>query len=493
MSVILYARVSTTRQADRELSNPAQLRLCREHAVDRGLLVAGEFSDVASGTSLKGRSGLVAALRLAKRDTTIDGLVVHKVDRLARSMFTHLTLKADLRRAGVRIHSVIEPLEPSPMGEFIEHVMAAQAEFYSANLGAEVKRGLEERLRRGQWASAAPVGYLIERGQLVFDPARAHFMRDAFNLWATGEYTAARLADEIHRRGLVGPHGKKIKSAMFCRLLKNPLYCGRMVVKGQQYLGIHQPIVPSATFDRCQEVFRLKVGSRRPRRHLRFLLQGKLRCAWCGSNLVGEFHQKPSGKTYRYYRCHQACCRFSVRAHQVEDAVCRRLRDLQLPARLLPWLRRNLVAAKRHRSQELIERVRHLRGERRRLEEVLKTSATSFITGRVAEDVFWHDRQATKQAIRVTEWLLANPEAEEVDQRGAVALLRQLEALDATLDKGDVVAKSGALGSLIERIELTGPTPALTFTSDLQQLVLDRTASVHVTDGPLPLLTISAN
>ena len=190
MSYLLYARVSDPSQAEREFSLPAQLRLCRRYVEERGGQIADTYQDVSSGRSLKHRPGLLAAIAHARRDSTIEGIVVHKIDRAARNTLTYLTLKAQLRTYGVRIYSVVESFDPSPMGEFIEHIMAAQAEFYSANLAGEVHKGIEERLRRGLWNGMAPIGYLSEKKRLRPDPARAHFIRRAFELWATGNHTS---------------------------------------------------------------------------------------------------------------------------------------------------------------------------------------------------------------------------------------------------------------------------------------------------------------
>ena len=43
--------------------------------------------------------------RLSK-DRSIDCLVVHKLDRLARNLEDHAAVRAALRKAGVQLHSV---------------------------------------------------------------------------------------------------------------------------------------------------------------------------------------------------------------------------------------------------------------------------------------------------------------------------------------------------------------------------------------------------
>jgi len=57
VSVILYARVSTGEQAERDMSIPGQLRALRKLAADRGWVMAAEFQDLGTGCGLKERAG----------------------------------------------------------------------------------------------------------------------------------------------------------------------------------------------------------------------------------------------------------------------------------------------------------------------------------------------------------------------------------------------------------------------------------------------------
>ena len=146
------------------------------------------------------------------------------------------------------------------MGDFMEHIMAAQAEFFSANLAAEVKKGLDARLRRGQWTGLPPIGYRLEQGRVVIDPARAPHIRHAFERWSTGTLTSIELSNELWQAGLVSIHNKQVAPNLLCRVLQNPFYIGQMVAAGVKYPGIHVPLITAELFERCQAVFRKKHG-----------------------------------------------------------------------------------------------------------------------------------------------------------------------------------------------------------------------------------------
>jgi len=329
MSAILYARVSTGNQAEKNLSIPAQLRACRQLAKVEGWPIAGEYQDTSSGRSFHDRAGLTAAIRQAARYTDVKVLIVHRLDRLARNLYDHMVIKGKLRQHGVNVVSVVENVEPSPIGELIEHIMAAQAEFYSANLSFEVKKGLEERLRRGQWNGPPPIGYLVRNGRIVLDQTRAPLLRLGFEKWATGTVNSRALAYEFYETGLVGRTGKKIRPSGWCRILHNRFYIGQMVVNGKATQGIHPPMITEELFNRCQDVFQAKQSGGRTRQKLHFLLARKVTCPRCGLFLVGEEHRKKN-KTYRYYRCHEQSCRFMAQADPIENAIVEQLKAMAL-------------------------------------------------------------------------------------------------------------------------------------------------------------------
>ena len=143
-------------------------------------------------------------------DGDIDAVVVHKIDRLARNMEDHVAIRALLRRRGVTLVSVTENLEETASGRLVEGIHALMAEFYSANLASEIKKGMAQKAKMGGWPHSAPLGYTNVRetiggrqvAHIVCDPERAPHITSAFALYATGEWTIERLVQELDHRGL---------------------------------------------------------------------------------------------------------------------------------------------------------------------------------------------------------------------------------------------------------------------------------------------------
>ena len=159
MKAVIYLRVSTKEQAEEGYSIPAQAGACRRFIADRGWELADEYVDRGESARTADRPQLQAMLARLAEDPGIEALVVHKLDRLARNLEDHAAVRAALREAGVQLHSVTESLEDSASGKLVEGILASIAEFYSANLGQEIRKGMDQKAAQGGWPVRAPFGY----------------------------------------------------------------------------------------------------------------------------------------------------------------------------------------------------------------------------------------------------------------------------------------------------------------------------------------------
>src|SRR5207302_2271328 len=104
------------------------------------------------------RPMLKRLLARCRQQPKVDVVLVHKVDRLARDVYGHATIKALLKQHGIRLASVVENVDDTITGQLVENIMASIAEFYSANLGEEVKKGMRVMIQRGEWPHQPPRG-----------------------------------------------------------------------------------------------------------------------------------------------------------------------------------------------------------------------------------------------------------------------------------------------------------------------------------------------
>jgi site-specific DNA recombinase len=301
MDAVIYLRVSTKEQAAKDetgegYSIPAQREACLRHIAERGWNLAGEFTDAGESARTADRPMLKELLRRVA-EGGVGAVVVHKIDRLARSMEDHVAIRAAFRRAGVQLVSVTENIEETASGRLVEGIHALMAEFYSANLAGEIRKGMTQKAKMGGWPTKAPIGYLNVReksagkeiAKVILDPERALLVREAFRLYATGEYSLPELQATMHAKGLTSPFARRpgapVSVSKLAELLANPFYIGVVQWGGVRYQGQHKALIPKSLFDRVQDTLRARdVAGVRQRRHEHYL-KGLLFCGECGRRL----------------------------------------------------------------------------------------------------------------------------------------------------------------------------------------------------------------
>ena len=107
MKVVLYARVSSEKQAEKDLSIPAQLKALRKYAIKRGWDVVREFIDEAESARTANRPAFQEMITLAKqKESTFESILVWKLSRFARNREDAVLYKALLRKKGIQVISI---------------------------------------------------------------------------------------------------------------------------------------------------------------------------------------------------------------------------------------------------------------------------------------------------------------------------------------------------------------------------------------------------
>jgi site-specific DNA recombinase len=338
MNCVLYARVSTDKQADKELSIPAQLQAMRDYARKHEWKITEEFVEPGASAKTTDRPVLQRLLlRVREVDPKINVVLVHKIDRLARNVYDHAAIRALLTANEVRLASVVENVDDSVSGQLVENIMASLAQFYSANLAEEVKKGMRQKVLKGGWPHKPPRGYVVARdattkeGRIEIHPRQGPLMRRAFELYATGIYSMRSLADRLAKEGLVASNGRAIPQAHIRIFLTNPFYVGRLRWQELDLPGKQPALVQRELFDRVQTMIRTRFRNQGVKGSIGgFPLRGIAICASCRGRMTAERH-----KRWGYYRCSRQSfqkdlCRAKFcnaeRAHVGVEDLCRRIR-----------------------------------------------------------------------------------------------------------------------------------------------------------------------
>ena len=135
--------------------------------------------------------------------------------------------------------------DPTPQGKFMLSIAFGQSKYYVDNLSENVKRGLRQKLRNGNWPAWAPLGYKNDKvsKKILIDKEKSLFIKKTFETYATGNYTLKEIRKIINNIGLVGKRNKLLSISNYQYLLTNPFYYGIMQYSGEQYEGKHEPII----------------------------------------------------------------------------------------------------------------------------------------------------------------------------------------------------------------------------------------------------------
>jgi site-specific DNA recombinase len=216
---------------------------------------------------------------------------------------------------GIRLASAAENIDETPAGRLMHGMLATFAEYYSNNLATEVRKGLRRKHENGGTPFRPPLGYKSKRTLIgnqdirtvIVDKERAPFVQEAFDLYATGDWTTKTLAAHLERRGLRSREtprvaSRPVRAKTIQEVLRNPYYMGVVVYCGRRSTGRHKPLVDPDTFDRVQALLSARsVAGDRPHKHQHYL-RGSLYCAACGGRLLYSKHRGNGGE-YEYFCC----------------------------------------------------------------------------------------------------------------------------------------------------------------------------------------------
>lgn len=315
-----YVRVSTEKQD--EYSLDSQLKLIREYAKARDIIVPDEFvfvEDGVSGRSVKGRRAFQDMIALAKdKEHPFDIILVWKYSRFARNQEESILYKSMLARSGVDVISISETLDDSPFASLIERIIEWMDEFYSIRLSGEVKRGMMEKVSRGEVVSAPPIGYDTD-GKKYYPNASAQYVKEIFKSYLAGQGMAT-IARDLNSRGIKNRRGKNFDNRLIKYILSNPAYIGKIrwskdgkndyrygVQNDNAILidGNYEPLIDMATWEAVQDKLARTIRALPYTRHdqpVEWMLKGLMRCSSCGSTLVYTALKSPSVQCHKYAR-----------------------------------------------------------------------------------------------------------------------------------------------------------------------------------------------
>jgi site-specific DNA recombinase len=395
----IYVRVSTSRQAERDLSMPDQIAQCRAYCEQRGWTVTDVFEEPGASALDDDRPSFQEMIFKATRpERPFGAVVVHSLSRFSRDALHSELYIRQLAKAGVQLVSITQDLSQDAGGDFIRKILNIFDEHQSRENAKHVHRAMCENARQGFWnGSKPPFGYRLfvkeRRGNkdkkvLEIDEAEAEVVRLIFNMAAGGlgrivgvQAIAARLNEQGQRR-----RGRLFSTSSIHDLLTSTTYRGTHYFNQfdsragvprprSQWVAVTVPaIIDETTFNTVQSLLQSRNPKRMPPRVANgpTFLAGLARCGHCGAALI---QNTGKGGRYRYYCCSGrlkhgplACKGLRMPMDKLDAIVVRELSAQVLKPERLTNLLDAYVRASDSRSDNLKVQLARLKAEQKSAE-----------------------------------------------------------------------------------------------------------------------------
>lgn len=235
----IYVRVSTTRQAEGEISLPDQIAQCEAYCKRNGLPVVATFIEPGASARDDDRPEFQAMIHQATRtNRPFDAVVDHSLSRFSRDSVHAGIYTNALEKADVKLVSITQEVGDGEMGAFIRKIVHLMDDYQSRENAKYVHLSMLENARQGFWnGSKPPFGFATqfiekrgarEKKRLVIHETEAAVVRKIFDL-ATGSdgspMGVKAIASYFNTRGITR-RGKAFSTGGVYDNLTSTIYAG---------------------------------------------------------------------------------------------------------------------------------------------------------------------------------------------------------------------------------------------------------------------------
>lgn len=313
MNAAIYARVSTTAQAEKGYSLETQVEACRDKAVQLGADTIKEYIDDGYSGAYLERPAL-DSLRDALSANLHDYVIIYDTDRLARDTMLLLLITEEIEKTATLVY-VNSEYSKTPEGQLFYEIKGSFAKYERIRIQDRFNRGRRGKLKKGlPLRDSKILGYDFIDGHYVVNEAEASIVRHIFQLYLDTLGGYARLTDILHSEGILSATGKRWSKASINAILRRENYTGKYYAyktyrkktgartsrvthrDSSEWIEMSCPaIVSQDLFDKVQQ----KLANNRYKKIREdkhpSMLQGILYCGICGRKMA---HGRYKGDTY---------------------------------------------------------------------------------------------------------------------------------------------------------------------------------------------------
>ncbi|MDB4894713.1 MAG: resolvase, partial [Firmicutes bacterium] len=487
--VAIYIRWSTEDQGQGHTLE-IQRESCRYYCMSQGWVARDELTfidDGWSGSNLE-RPAL-ARLRDSVRAGQVECAVVYKLDRLSRNIKDIINLVLDEWEEACCVRSTQEPVDTtSDAGKMFFTMLGSFADFERSSIKSRTWSGKVKNAEKGRNPGMVyPFGLQkAEAGGWEIREDEAAVVRRIFAEYLRGR-SCRLIAFGLNDQGTPTRSGRMWQNADISRLLRNPLYAGRLVFNRRAFAqkkklgrvvekdaaeviscdGAAPAIVDQESWDQAARIRagrpRVNRGASARTQSSPYLLSGLLKCP-CGHAWVGIQGGK---QNQRFYACAGArsagaakCASRSITAATLDGFVVARVRETWP---LKGGFRADMLEGLADRLREHEVRVKALKGRFSAVEALLERFKGDYKAGKLAAEVYMELTRESRAEREQISGQLAAADAERREIAGSQVDLEQAGAWYARLDEWDALAlteQQQILRMLIARVVVSRPKGA---------------------------------
>jgi site-specific DNA recombinase len=461
MKAILIARVSTEEQKEAGNSLPAQVARLEKYCQVRNFTTIKSFSFDESGYKNQ-REAFDAILDFVLEQREKVAVCCDKVDRLSRNIFDKRvsTLYEKALQDQLELHFVSDGQvinsRISAVEKFQFGISLGLAKYYSDAISDNVKRAIEQKLRKGEWIAKAPYGYkntlLGDKKDICVDEYAKHIIHKVFELYATGAFSFELLCKKLKE-----DHNIVWSVSYIDKVFNNHFYYGVMVVNGQQYPHKYPPLISQALFEKVQLM--KKSLSKKQSRYAGkpFHYRGLLRCDDCGFAITPEKH-----KGHVYYHCTEYNGKHGAKWLR-EEAITEQLgaifKSLQMPEEVLKQITETLTEVHENKIAFQTKQFDALTREQKEVTKMMDNLYLDKLKGRITESAY--DRFYQKFRDQITDISIRLEQLQEAEDHYYITVKYLLELTTRAYDlfmSSEVEEKRQLIKLVLSNLRLKGET-----------------------------------
>lgn len=357
--VAIYVRVSTKEQAEEGYSIDEQIDLLTNYCNAQRWKIYDTYIDAGISGGTLDRPNLERLTRDAHRKR-FDVLIVYDLKRLGRSQRNNIAFIEDvLEKNDIKFVSLTENFDTStPVGKAVFGMLSSIAQLDRDTITQRLMMGKVGRAKSGKPMMFTNVsfGYTYSPAtqELSINQAEAIIVRRIFDEYMTG-MSLLQLMKFLNENNILR-NGKKWNYQGLKRILRNPVYIGKIRYNGIEYPGLHKPIIDETVFYKVQKEldarqYEMKQKGKNRQFKAKYMLSGTGKCGYCGAPLrikTGNkrldgtrtmayqcFNRYPKKNSVTVYNNNEKCNSKYYDKNSLEDNVLAEIRKLQLNPNLI--------------------------------------------------------------------------------------------------------------------------------------------------------------